>query len=74
MVSSLNSGLRAERLSVRVGPRELVNELSVDFAPGEVVAILGCNGAGKTLTLHTLAGLRRPHSGSSVLDGVSLGT
>ena len=75
MVSSLklNSGLRADRLNVRVGARELVNELSVDFAPGEVIAILGCNGAGKTLTLHTLAGLRPPHSGSIVLDGASLG-
>ena len=73
MVSSLISGLRTERLSVRVGVRELVNELSVDFAPGEVVAILGCNGAGKTLTLHTLAGLRAPHSGSIVLDGATLG-
>ncbi len=73
MVSSLISGLRTDRLSVRVGARELVNELSVDFAPGEVVAILGCNGAGKTLTLHTLAGLRAPHSGSIVLDGATLG-
>jgi iron complex transport system ATP-binding protein len=73
MVSSLISGLRTDRLSVRVGARALVNEMSVDFTPGEVVAILGCNGAGKTLTLHTLAGLRAPHSGSIFLDGATLG-
>lgn len=73
MDSSLKTGLRADRVSVRAGTRELVNELSVDFAAGEFVAILGCNGAGKTLTLHTLAGLRVAHSGSVHLDGTSLG-
>ena len=73
MDTSLRSGLRADQLSVQVGTRTLVNELSVDFAPGAVVAILGCNGAGKTLTLHTLAGLRVPQSGSVYLDGTALG-
>jgi iron complex transport system ATP-binding protein len=56
-------------LNVHVGTRALVRDLSVEFAPGEVVAILGCNGAGKTLTLHTLAGLRAPHAGAVHLDG-----
>jgi iron complex transport system ATP-binding protein len=74
MAGALNVGLRADRLGVRVGMRELVKDLSVDFAPGELVAILGCNGAGKTLTLHTLAGLRAPRSGTIRLDGASLAT
>lgn len=56
-------------MSVRVGQRALVNELSVEFAAGEVVAILGCNGSGKTLTLHTLAGLRPAHAGEVRLNG-----
>jgi iron complex transport system ATP-binding protein len=59
-------------MSVHVGRRALVNELSVEFAAGEVVAILGCNGSGKTLTLHTLAGLRPAHRGEVRLDGVPL--
>lgn len=70
MDASLKPGLAARRVSVRVGTRALVNELSVEFVPGEVVAILGCNGSGKTLTLLTLAGLRSPHAGSVDLDGV----
>jgi iron complex transport system ATP-binding protein len=37
------------------------------LAPGAVTAILGRNGAGKTLTLHTLAGLRAPASGTVTL-------
>jgi len=69
---SAQSGLCAAQVSVRVGTRALVNELSLEFAAGEVVAILGCNGSGKTLTLHTLAGLRPPHSGTVHLDGVPL--
>ncbi len=63
-------GLSARQVSVRVGARTLVSDLSLEFPGGEVVAILGCNGSGKTLTLHTLAGLRPPHSGQVQLDGV----
>jgi iron complex transport system ATP-binding protein len=69
----LKGGLAAERVSVQVGSRRLVEQLSMQFAPGEVVAVLGCNGSGKTLTLHTLAGLRAPHEGAVLLDGTPLG-
>lgn len=66
-------GLAAAHLTVRAGARELVRELTVGFAPGEVVAILGRNGSGKTLTLHTLAGLRHAAGGEVLLDGTPLG-
>jgi iron complex transport system ATP-binding protein len=69
----LKGGLAAERVSVQVGSRRLVEELSIQFAPGELVAVLGCNGSGKTLTLHTLAGLRAPEEGAVLLDGTPLG-
>jgi iron complex transport system ATP-binding protein len=65
-------GLAAVSLGVRAGARELVRDLSVQFAPGEVVAILGRNGSGKTLTLHTLAGLRTAEGGEVLLDGAPL--
>ena len=70
--ANLLSGLAAHSLAIRAGARELVRDLSLDFAAGEFVAILGRNGSGKTLTLHTLAGLRAPHAGSVTLDGASL--
>ena len=66
------AGLCAAAVSVRAGARELVRGLSVEFAPGEVLAILGRNGSGKTLTLHTLAGLREPAAGEVSLDGTEL--
>ena len=67
-----HQGLAAVSLRVRAGARELVHDLSVQFAPGEVVAILGRNGSGKTLTLHTLAGLRTAEGGEVLLDGAPL--
>lgn len=57
-----------------VGARQLVAGLSLEFRAGEFVAILGRNGSGKTLTLHTLAGLRRPQAGEVHLDGVAMET
>jgi len=65
-------GLAARDLAVRAGARELLRGLSISFAPGEVVAILGRNGSGKTLTLHTLAGLRAPDAGVVELDGAPI--
>jgi iron complex transport system ATP-binding protein len=62
----------ATGVSVRVAARELVRGLAVAFAAGEIVAILGRNGSGKTLTLHTLAGLRPASAGAVRLDGVPL--
>ena len=59
-------------LGVEAGTRGLVKELTASFAPGEFIAILGRNGSGKTLTLHTLAGLRAAASGSVTLDGEPL--
>ncbi len=53
------SGLRVE-----VSGRTLVDALSFEAARGEMVAILGQNGSGKSLTLHTLAGLRDAARGS----------
>ena len=66
------SGLSAAGVTVRAGTRELLRELTVRFAPGEVVAILGRNGSGKTLTLHTLAGVRPVSAGEVRLDGTPL--
>jgi iron complex transport system ATP-binding protein len=57
---------------VRVPHRLLVNDLNVAFGRGSFTAILGRNGAGKTLTLHTLAGLRPASAGEVFLEGQAL--
>jgi iron complex transport system ATP-binding protein len=61
------SALKASRLTISVGNRCLVRDLSLEFPKGEFIALLGRNGSGKTLTLHTLAGLRPPYSGEVLL-------
>lgn len=63
------SGLGCTQLVVEVAGRALVRDLELTIAGGKVTAILGCNGAGKTMTLHTLAGLRAPAHGGVTLDG-----
>lgn len=61
--------LSCRDLTVSVPGRRLVQALSLELAPGELLAVLGRNGAGKTLTLHTLAGLRAPEAGDVLLRG-----
>jgi iron complex transport system ATP-binding protein len=56
-------------LTVKVGGRPLVENLNLRLPPGAFVCILGPNGVGKTLTLHTLAGLREASEGSVHLHG-----
>ena len=43
--------------------------VSVDLAPGETVALIGANGAGKSSILRAITGLRRIKSGSIHFDG-----
>jgi iron complex transport system ATP-binding protein len=66
---SAAAGLTCTQLSVEVAGRVLVRELELTMPSGTLTAILGRNGAGKTMTLHTLAGLRAPALGNVTLDG-----
>ena len=64
--------LEVAGLRVEVAQRCLVRDLAFTAVPGQFIAILGENGVGKTLTLHTLAGLRRPAAGGVRLGGRGL--
>jgi iron complex transport system ATP-binding protein len=63
---------KCEQLTISVAGRRLVDDLELEIDAGNFVCILGTNGVGKTLTLHTLAGLRRAETGSIHLCGDSL--
>jgi iron complex transport system ATP-binding protein len=69
-----NKGLSARDLHVRLGERDVLDGVFLDFAPGMVTAIVGPNGAGKSTLLNCLAGLRRPDVGVVALDGVQIST
>jgi len=61
-----------EDLRIDVEDRVLVNALTVSVGRGELLGVLGQNGSGKTLTMHTLAGLRTAAHGRVLLDGDDL--
>ncbi len=61
-----------DRVSCRFGAREVVRDVSLSVAPGEVVALLGASGCGKSTTLRIAAGVQRQTSGQVFLDGVEV--
>jgi putative ABC transport system ATP-binding protein len=70
------SVLKAENLTKKVtspeGMLTIVNDVSLDIAAGESVAIIGASGAGKSTLLALLAGLDEPTSGRITLAGADL--
>ncbi len=64
--------LACESLDVIAGARLLVDALDLQVRSGEFLAVLGCNGSGKSLTLQTLAGLRAPAAGHIDLQARAL--
>jgi iron complex transport system ATP-binding protein len=60
-------------VAIEAPGRTLVRGLDLEIYAGAITCVLGCNGAGKTLTLHTLAGLREPAAGVIQLDQLALG-
>jgi branched-chain amino acid transport system ATP-binding protein len=61
--------LEACHLSVGYGNVAYIQNLDLEVRKGEIVALLGANGAGKTTALMGLAGILKPQSGSVKLDG-----
>jgi len=66
------STLILEALDVRYGGVQAVRGLSFDVAPGEIVGLIGANGAGKSSTLHAIMGVAPISGGDARLGGVSL--
>jgi ABC-type branched-subunit amino acid transport system ATPase component len=64
--------LEVRDLSVSYGAVNAVRGASLRVAAGEVVALIGANGAGKSTILNTLSGLIRPDSGAATFDRLDL--
>ncbi|GIH72214.1 ABC transporter ATP-binding protein [Sphaerimonospora thailandensis] len=69
---SLTGALTATALVVDIGERRVLDEVSLDVTPGEVIAFVGPTGSGKTTLLHALARLRDPQSGIVRYDGTDV--
>lgn len=62
--------LQVHNLNVWYGITEVIRDVSFEVSRGEVVALLGGNGSGKTTILNALSGLRKPRRGKVLFDGV----
>lgn len=69
MKFDVTTRLQCRDLSIAVPGRQLVESLTIDVTSGEFLAVLGPNGVGKSLTLHTLAGIRPAPAGTVLLNG-----
>jgi iron(III) transport system ATP-binding protein len=69
------TSLSVSHLTVKFGDREIISDLSLELAEGEIASLLGPSGCGKTTLLRAIAGLIQPNGGTirfgSKLVGVS---
>ena len=64
--------LEVKNLTAGYGAITAIRDVSLNVKSGEIVAILGANGAGKSTTLKTISGLMRPTAGEVLFEGVPI--
>ena len=64
--------LKVEDIHVYYGAIHAIKGVSFEVNEGEIVTLIGANGAGKSTTLNTVAGLLRPRSGLITFDGIPM--
>ena len=64
--------LKVDDIHVYYGNIHAIKGISFEVSEGEIVTLIGANGAGKSTTLNTIAGLMRPRSGQISFDGKNL--
>jgi branched-chain amino acid transport system ATP-binding protein len=64
--------LAIENLSVHYGAIQALHGVSIAVEPGEIVTLIGANGAGKSTTLRAVSGLVKPSAGTITFDGKNL--
>src|SRR5262252_6919821 len=61
--------LEVKDLNVHYGAIHALHGVDLSVEQGQIVTLIGCNGAGKSTTLRTISGLLRPSAGAVVYDG-----
>ena len=60
--------LKVSNLDVYYGAIHAIKDVSIEVPDGEIVTLIGSNGAGKSTTLHTISGLIKPKNGSIIFE------
>ncbi len=68
-VETDRSGLHIKGLRKSYRKKTVIHDVTLDLSRGEVVALLGPNGCGKTTTFYSIAGLVTPEAGQVLIDG-----
>ncbi len=68
----MDNNYRAQGLSLRLGQRQVIDQVSLTLRGGEMTALIGPNGAGKSTLLRLLTGFLTPDSGERMMDGKAL--
>ena len=68
-VAEGNQGLKIQNLRKSYRKRPVIRDVSMELERGEVVALLGPNGSGKTTCFYSIAGLVTPEGGQVMIDG-----
>ena len=71
-VSQAKSLLKVDDIHVYYGSIHAIKGISFEVREGEIVTLIGANGAGKSTTLNTVSGLLRPRSGLITFEGKSI--
>jgi len=66
--------IRFENVKKSFGPKLILDQISFDVLPGEILFILGRSGVGKSVTLKQIVGLIKPDSGKIFVDGQEITT
>ncbi len=64
--------LKVREIDVYYGDLQALRGVSIDLGSGEIVSVIGSNGAGKSTTLKTISGVLRPRAGTIEFDGRDL--
>ncbi|MFB6465599.1 ABC transporter ATP-binding protein [Cytobacillus sp. Hz8] len=61
--------LKVQNISVKYGSYTAIHDVNIDVSRGEIVVLLGSNGAGKSTTFRSISGLNKPCNGDILFDG-----
>jgi branched-chain amino acid transport system ATP-binding protein len=70
--TTANTLLKLDNVHTFYGQIEALKGISVDVSKGEIVTLIGANGAGKSTTLKTISGLLHPKTGTIELEGAKI--